>query len=213
MPLVTVAYTPMGIGNRQVIIIPGWARPAEPTRFPAGLDRGYRRGTGMLNVTVGTGSRDSGPVRVRARGPYAAAVAGWPLKVFLVRTEGTVMDRQVVLVTGASRGLGRAAAELLAGQGYQVFGTARRPSADGPGDVTMLPLDVTSDESVRCCVSAVLEQAGRIDVLVNNAGAGLIGAVEETPVGDARALFDANLFGLTRMTCAVLPGMRQRHRG
>jgi short-subunit dehydrogenase len=123
------------------------------------------------------------------------------------------MDRSVILVTGASQGLGRETAVLLAGQGYQVFGTARKPSAGTVGGVVMLPLDVTSEESVKACVSGVLDRAGRIDVLVNNAAAGLIGAIEETPVEDARALFDTNLFGMARMVNAVLPGMRQRRNG
>jgi NAD(P)-dependent dehydrogenase (short-subunit alcohol dehydrogenase family) len=120
------------------------------------------------------------------------------------------MDRSIVLVTGASRGIGEATAGLLAERGYRVFGTARRPAADRVDGFEMLPLDVTSGESVKSCVSAVLERAGGIDVLVNNAGIGLIGAVEETPVEDAAALFDANLFGAARMVNAVLPGMRQR---
>lgn len=123
------------------------------------------------------------------------------------------MDRSVVLVTGASRGLGQAATVLLAGHGYQVFGTARNPSAGSVGGVQMVPLDVTSQESVTSCVSHVLDRAGRIDVLVNNAGAALIGAVEETPVEDAITLFDTNLFGTARMVNAVLPGMRQRRSG
>lgn len=123
------------------------------------------------------------------------------------------MDRSVVLVTGASRGLGQVAAAVLAGHGYQVFGTARKPLADSAGGVQMLPLDVTSQESVMSCVSGVMDRAGRIDVLVNNAAAGLIGAIEETPIGDAVAMFDTNLFGTARMVNAVLPSMRQRRNG
>lgn len=123
------------------------------------------------------------------------------------------MDRPVVLVTGASRGLGRATAKLLAGHGYRVFGAVRQPSGDAGDGVVALPLDVTSEESVKSCVSAVLDQAGRIDVLANNAAAGLIGTVEETPVEDARTLFDANVLGMARMVNEVLPGMRQRRSG
>jgi short-subunit dehydrogenase len=123
------------------------------------------------------------------------------------------MDRSVVLVTGASRGLGQAVAALLAGQGYRVFGTARKPSAGGVDGVRMLPLDVTSEDSVSSCVSRVMDRAGRIDVLVNNAAVGLIGAIEETPVEDAAALFDTNLFGTARMVNAVLPDMRRRRSG
>lgn len=123
------------------------------------------------------------------------------------------MDRSVVLVTGASRGIGQATAALLAAQGYQVFGTATKPSGKDAAGFEMLPLDVTSDESVAGCVSCVLDRAGRIDVLINNAGVGLIGAIEETPVEQARDLFDANLFGTARMVSAVLPGMRQHRNG
>ncbi len=123
------------------------------------------------------------------------------------------MDRSVVLITGASRGIGRATARLLAERGYRVIGTARKPSAASADGVEMLPLEVTSAESVTSCVSAVLERAGRIDVLVNNAGAAQIGAIEETPIEDARALFDANVLGPARMVNAVLPGMRQRRDG
>ena len=92
------------------------------------------------------------------------------------------MDRSVVLVTGASRGIGQATAALLAAQGYQVFGTATKPSGKDAAGFEMLPLDVTSDESVAACVSRVRDRAGRIDVLINNAGVGLIGAIEETPL-------------------------------
>ncbi len=94
-----------------------------------------------------------------------------------------------------------------------MFGTARKPAADRANGVRLLALDVTSPDSVKSCVSAVLDRTGRIDVLVNNAGAGLIGAIEETPVEDAMALFDTNLFGTARMVNAVLPSMRERRSG
>jgi short-subunit dehydrogenase len=123
------------------------------------------------------------------------------------------VDRSVVLVTGASRGIGQSTATLLAEHGYTVFGTARKPSGESKHEFELLPLDVTSQESVNSCVSTVLERAGRIDVLVNNAGVGLIGAEEETSIEEARALFDANLFGVARMVNAVLPAMRARHSG
>ena len=121
------------------------------------------------------------------------------------------MDRSVVLVTGASHGIGQATAMLLASHGYQVFGTARKPAGEGPAGVQMLPLDVTSEESARSCVAAVQQQA--VDVLVNNAGFGLIGAAEEVSIAEAQALFDTNLFGAARAANAVLPGMRQRRNG
>ena len=122
-------------------------------------------------------------------------------------------ERSVVLVTGANRGIGQSTARLLAEHGYTVLGTARRPSDESAGGFELVQLDVTSQQSVNSCVSAVLERAGRIDVLVNNAGVGLIGAEEEASIEEARALFDTNLFGVARMVNAVLPAMRARHSG
>jgi short-subunit dehydrogenase len=116
-------------------------------------------------------------------------------------------------VTGASRGIGQATAALLAREGYKVVGTARKPQGHSVSGYEMVPLDVTSGESVKSCVTAVLQRAGRIDVLVNNAAEGLIGATEETSVEEAIALYEANFFGAARMINAVLPGMRQRRNG
>jgi NAD(P)-dependent dehydrogenase (short-subunit alcohol dehydrogenase family) len=118
---------------------------------------------------------------------------------------------KVALITGASSGMGRATAELLSGRGYRVFGTSRNPASVAPvRGVEMLPLDVRDDASVEACVAAVLRASGRIDVLVNNAGYGLAGAVEETNPDEARDLFDTNLFGVLRMVRAVLPIMRRQ---
>jgi NAD(P)-dependent dehydrogenase (short-subunit alcohol dehydrogenase family) len=123
-------------------------------------------------------------------------------------------DPGVVLVTGASSGNGRATAILLAQRGYRVFGTSRTPaqSAPVPG-VELLELDVRSDESVRACMAAVLERAGRLDVLVNNAGYELAGALEEVSLDEARAQFETNFFGVVRMVKAALPSMRRRRSG
>ena len=117
-------------------------------------------------------------------------------------------DRKVVLVTGASSGLGRATAVMLAGQGHRVFGTSRRPSSGVLPGVEMLVLDVREDASVDEAVRGVLNRAGRIDVLVNNAGYLLSGAIEETTIEEAKAQFDTNFFGAVRMVGAVLPSMR-----
>jgi len=122
-------------------------------------------------------------------------------------------EERVVLVTGASCGIGKATATLLAEKGFRVFGTSRRPSGAQDNGFQMLPLDVTSDQSVATCTSSVLEQAGRIDVLVNNAGIGVLGALEETSLAEARAVFETNFFGMVRMVNAVLPGMRHRKHG
>ena len=115
---------------------------------------------------------------------------------------------QTVLVTGASSGIGQATARLLAEHGFNVFGTARKPQASRSGKVTMVPLDVRSDDSVKSCIQHVLSQAGRIDVLVNNAGYSLMGAAEETSLEEARAQLETNFWGVVRMVNAVLPAMR-----
>ena len=123
-------------------------------------------------------------------------------------------DRPVALVTGASSGIGRAAAIALADAGFQVIGTARGTSRlTPPTGVTYLDLDVTSDDSVSTVVKQVIDRFGRIDVLVNNAGVGATGAAEEFSVAQAQAVFDVNVFGLMRMTKAVLPHMRAQRRG
>jgi NAD(P)-dependent dehydrogenase (short-subunit alcohol dehydrogenase family) len=120
----------------------------------------------------------------------------------------------VVLITGASSGFGRLTAQLLACHNYRVFGTSRRARAGASAGIfEMLPLDVRSDESARACVEMVLERAGRIDVLINNAGHGLSGAAEEATIAEAQALFETNFFGTVRMVNAVLPHMRQQQRG
>ncbi|OGP52893.1 MAG: hypothetical protein A2Y65_05915 [Deltaproteobacteria bacterium RBG_13_52_11] len=119
----------------------------------------------------------------------------------------------VVLVTGASHGIGKAIAALLVEKGFRVYGTSRRPSGEQGNGLKMLQLDITSDQSVESCVSGLIEKEGRIDVLINNAAVGLLGAIEETTIEEGKALFEANFFGTARMVNAVLPGMRQRRSG
>lgn len=121
-------------------------------------------------------------------------------------------ERGVALVTGASLGIGLATAKTLQRAGYRVFGTSRKPAADRDG-VTMLVCDVTDDASVRNAVDEVISRAGRIDLLVNNAGTGLLGGAEESSVAQAKALFDVNVFGVVRLTNAVLPVMRRQRSG
>jgi NAD(P)-dependent dehydrogenase (short-subunit alcohol dehydrogenase family) len=122
--------------------------------------------------------------------------------------------RPVALVTGASSGIGKAAALALADAGFQVVGTSRNTSrVTPPHGVTFLDLDVASDESVTTVVQQVIERFGRLDVLVNNAGTGAAGAAEESSVAQAQRLFDINVFGVIRMTKAVLPHMRAQGRG
>ena len=121
---------------------------------------------------------------------------------------------RVVLITGASSGIGRATAELLASRGYRVFGGVRAPATTRPlMGVEFVPLDVRDDTSIKACVEEVCNRAGRIDVLINNAGVNLVGSVEETSISQAQALFDTNVFGVLRMVQAVLPGMRRQGAG
>ncbi|MGQ9908436.1 MAG: SDR family oxidoreductase [Candidatus Flexifilum sp.] len=120
---------------------------------------------------------------------------------------------RVILITGASSGIGRRTAGYLAAQGHTVFGTSRSPEVETLDGFRLLPLDVTDDESVRACVSRVLDQAGRIDVLIANAGIDYFGALEETPLADAEHLFAVNFFGAARVINAVLPSMRARRQG
>lgn len=124
----------------------------------------------------------------------------------------------VVLITGASSGIGRAGAEHLARQGYRVFGTSRResspPEKEAEADTPeMIRMDVTDEESVNQGVALVLKRAGRIDAVVNNAGIGYAGAVEDTSIEEARAQFETNFFGVLRVCRAVLPTMRLQQSG
>jgi len=121
-------------------------------------------------------------------------------------------SQPVALVTGASSGIGQATAELLAASGFTVFGTSRS-AEKAARSYRWLPLDVRSDTSVGAAVQSLLEQAGRIDVLVNNAGYVQVGAIEESGATDVQAQFDTNLLGAVRMIQAVLPVMREQGRG
>jgi NAD(P)-dependent dehydrogenase (short-subunit alcohol dehydrogenase family) len=122
-------------------------------------------------------------------------------------------DADVVLITGASMGLGRAMAALLAADGWTVFGTSRTSDEYAPDGWEMVELDVTDDASVRTCVDTVMELSGRIDALVNNAGYGLRAMAEEATIDEVRAQFETNYFGVHRMNRAVLPIMREQGSG
>jgi NAD(P)-dependent dehydrogenase (short-subunit alcohol dehydrogenase family) len=120
----------------------------------------------------------------------------------------------IALVTGASSGIGQASAERLAKAGCKVYGTSRRGAQAGERSFTMLPLDVTTDESVEAAVKELIRLEGRIDVLVNNAGFGVAPAgAEESSMEQAKAIFETNFFGLVRMTRAVVPHMRRQGSG
>ncbi|MFE2217706.1 oxidoreductase [Streptomyces canus] len=122
--------------------------------------------------------------------------------------------RPVALVTGASSGIGKETARAFVAAGYEVVGTGRKTSGlTPPAGVTYLDLDVASDDSATAAVAEVVDRFGRIDVLVNNAGVGASGAVEENSVAQAQSVLNINVFGVLRMTKAVLPHMRAQGDG
>ena len=125
-------------------------------------------------------------------------------------------NQKVALVTGASSGIGESAANLLHQNGFKVYGAARRlekmKKLEEIG-ISTISLDITQEESVQNCVNTILEKEGSIDVLVNNAGYGSYGAVEDVPIEEARRQFDVNIFGLARLTQLVLPKMRENKFG
>lgn len=126
------------------------------------------------------------------------------------------MSQPVALVTGASSGIGESVVRRLLRDGWTVYGAARRlerMSGIQSAGAKILRLDVTSEESLRAAVDALLAAEGRLDALVNNAGYGSYGALEEVPPDEARRQFDVNVFGLVRLTQLVLPPMRQAGRG
>ena len=117
-------------------------------------------------------------------------------------------------MTGASSGIGKAAAIALAGAGFEVIGTSRNTArVTAPAGVTYLDLDVTSDESVASVVEQVIDRFGRIDVLVNNAGVGANRRRRGVLVARTQDIFDINVYGVMRMTKAVLPHMRAQRQG
>jgi NAD(P)-dependent dehydrogenase (short-subunit alcohol dehydrogenase family) len=131
------------------------------------------------------------------------------------------VERKVVLITGASTGFGRATAELLAERGYRVFATMRdaagrnaqpRQELESCG-LDVLDLDVTDERSVDKAVSEALSRAGRIDVVINNAGFGNLGVTEAYTVDQFKQVYETNIFGAVRVNRAVLPSMRKRGTG
>lgn len=126
------------------------------------------------------------------------------------------MNSKVALVTGASSGIGEATALKLSGLGYTVYAVARRVDRMrtlANAGIRVLAMDVTDDASMRAAVDKIVVQSGHIDVLVNNAGYGSYGAVEDVPMEEARAQFEVNVFGAARLIQLVLPHMRARRAG
>lgn len=128
----------------------------------------------------------------------------------------TNTKQKVILLTGASSGIGYDTAEALAKHGHKVYAAARRVERMEPlrqYGVEPLSMDVTDEQSMVQGVQAILDREGRIDILINNAGYGYFGAVENVPIDDARNQLEVNIFGLARLCQLVLPAMRKQHSG
>ena len=126
------------------------------------------------------------------------------------------MQLKVILITGASSGIGYDAALMLAEQGHRVYGAARRVELmEGLRNkgVTPVKMDVTDEESMVNGIKTIIDAEGRIDVLVNNAGYGYMGAIENVTIAEAKRQLEVNVFGLARLTQLVLPYMRKQHSG
>ena len=120
---------------------------------------------------------------------------------------------KVVLVTGASSGIGEAIATFLQEKGYRVFGTSRNPKNTQDYSFELIALDVLQADTIKTAVDFIIQKEGRLDVLVNNAGMGITGPLEDTPTDEMRAVFNTNLFGAIDVMKAVLPQMRTQKSG
>jgi NADP-dependent 3-hydroxy acid dehydrogenase YdfG len=131
--------------------------------------------------------------------------------------KSTGSEKPVWFITGCSTGFGHALATQTLAQGFRTVVTARKPdqvkALAANGEALVLKLDVTDQAQIDAAIKATEEKYGRIDVLVNNAGVGYFAAIEEGEENEVRRMFEINVFGLSRMIQAVLPGMRQRRKG
>jgi short-subunit dehydrogenase len=140
---------------------------------------------------------------------------------FIIRSDKmSQSSSKVVLITGASSGIGLAIANTLLEKGFKVYGTSRKVKEEnitraqnGSGFITMIPLDVCSETSVNAAVDYVLQKEQCLDILINNAGYGIAGSVEDTSTEETISQFDTNFFGVHRMCRAVLPKMREQKQG
>lgn len=120
---------------------------------------------------------------------------------------------KVVLITGGSSGIGKSVGEFLTDKGYTVFGTSRTPERYPHSKFKLIALDVADINSINQAVKTVIETSGRLDILINNAGAGITGPIEEIPDAEIQRNFETNFFGPIRVIKAVLPQMRNQHSG
>jgi NAD(P)-dependent dehydrogenase (short-subunit alcohol dehydrogenase family) len=120
---------------------------------------------------------------------------------------------KVVLITGGSSGIGKSIGEFLTTKGYQVYGTSRNPENYPDSLFPLVSLDVTDLNAINLCIAQVISDAGKLDVLVNNAGAGITGPIEEIPESEIKRNFETNFFGPVNVIKAVLPQMRKQNSG
>lgn len=123
---------------------------------------------------------------------------------------------KVALITGASSGMGKSTANILHRQGYKVYGAARRTEKMSDLEekgMGVLSMDITDDSSVESAINEIINKEGRIDILINNAGYGSYGSVEDVPIEEAKRQFEVNMFGLARITQLVIPHMREQKSG
>ena len=123
------------------------------------------------------------------------------------------MNTKVVLITGASSGIGKAIATFLSHKGYTVYGTSRNPKENENSNFKMIALDVLKTETIQKAVDLIIAKEGRLDVLINNAGMGITGAIEETATVESKRVFNTNFFGPIEVMQTVLPFMRKQKNG
>jgi short-subunit dehydrogenase len=120
---------------------------------------------------------------------------------------------KIVLITGGSSGIGKSIGEYLIGKGMTVFGTSRNPQNYPNSKFPIISLDVTDNDSILSCIKTVLDAEGSLDVVINNAGAGITGPIEEIPEIEIKRNFETNFFGPINVIKAVLPQMRKQNSG
>ena len=120
---------------------------------------------------------------------------------------------KVVLITGGSSGIGKSIGEFLTNKSYKVYGTSRNPENCKDSMFPLIALDVTKKETIETCIKEVIKNEGRVDVLINNAGVGITGPIEEIPENEIKNNFETNFFGPINVIKAVLPQMRKQNDG
>lgn len=128
-------------------------------------------------------------------------------------TDQKLQDTKVVLITGASSGIGQSIATFLHSKGYIVYGTSRAPKETIKDSFKMITLDVLQTETITKAIALIIKNEGRLDVLINNAGMGITGPIEDTPTDKMRRVFDTNFFGAIDVLKSVLPQMRLQKSG